>query len=444
LLILAVYTWGNAAFGRGLGLIGAALLAATPLFFWEATVAYNELAFALFCFLSIWAWWKRETEGKKSWLIASGLFAGLALATKMLAGFLVIFFLLALIWGKLAKRPEAAKGPGIGAWAGLWLLPAVLVAAPWYIKSYLWTGNPVYPFFYSLFGGKYWSADLAANYTRDQAVFGLGHGLPWLAALPWTLTMYGHRFFDHPEQITNFNTLITVITPLFLMLLPVMLWRARQETLLRFLLGFTGVAAVIWFFLTQQNRYLLPVLPALALAGAGAFAWLAKSRHWSTRVFQVLLGVELAVALATCIILVYQQLPPVLGLESHETYLNRSYGKNIYPISQQINHRLPKAAKIMLLGETRGFYLDRNYLWGPGNNNLIPPEATKTPEALLSALTELKVTHLLMPQETLAGLNTSNGDLDLSLRRLLQEGQLRVALQDSGGKGYVVLALSRN
>ncbi|NIM04808.1 MAG: phospholipid carrier-dependent glycosyltransferase, partial [Armatimonadetes bacterium] len=179
LIALAVYCWGNKSIGKGAGLLGMAIFISIPLVFWEATVAYNELAFALFCLLSIWAWWKKEEGPASRWIILSGIFAGLALATKMLAGFLVVFMVLAILWRKIeqsaddlsvkqktkpaSKRPsekadETPSNPQTGIARpialALWLVPALLVAAPWYVKSYLWTGNPVYPFFYDIFGGR--------------------------------------------------------------------------------------------------------------------------------------------------------------------------------------------------------------------------------------------------------------------------------------------------
>jgi hypothetical protein len=442
LLILAVYAWGNAAFGRGSGLLAAALLASVPLFFWEATIAYNELAFALFCFLSIWAWWKSSREDTKSWVMLSGIFAGLALATKMLAGFLIIFILLALLWQKLSKKAAPENTPGTALLAGIWLLPAILIAAPWYIKSYLWTGNPVYPFFYSLFDGKYWSQVLAGQYSAAQAVFGMGHGLQWLLASPWTLTMYGYRFYDQPESMRLFNLLFTVIGPIFLIFLPAIIWRARQETILRFLLAYCGIALLVWFLLTQQNRYLLPILPPLALAAAGVMTWLAKVNNWSTTIMRILIGLELALGLATAVILVGPQLPPVLSLESNEEYL--AHTLDIYPISEEINRELPAQAKILLLNETRGFYLDRQYLWGPGHNNLIPPQETKSPEALLAAMRQLDITHILLSKDTLQALRVGRDDLDVSLSQLISQGQLAPALDDQEKRGFVVLSLTQN
>jgi hypothetical protein len=167
---------------------------------------------------------------------------------------------------------------------------------------------------------------------------------------------------------------------------------------------------------------------------------LAKAPSWPTRILQIIIGVELVLGLVTCLVLVGPQLPPAIHMETNGEYLSRTL--DIYPISQQINRRLPAKANILLLNETRGFYLDRPYLWGIGHNNLIPPQATKTPEALLAAMQQLGVTHLLIPKNTLRALDTSAGPQDISLRELITQGQLTEVLRDNKKTGFEVLAIA--
>lgn len=437
----ALYTWGNNSFGRGAGILAAALFVAVPVVFWEATVAYNELAFALFCLLALWAWWKRSGEKNPGgWTVLSGLFAGLALATKMLAGFLVIFLLLAIFWRKRSEAATAEEGqPALGRSLALWLIPVALVALPWYIKSFVWTGNPVYPFFYGLFDGRWWSAELAGEYARAQAKFGLGHGPGWLLALPWTITMYSRYFYDQPETRITFNMLISVFGPLFLAFLPAVLWRVRRDALLRYLLAFCGVAVLSWFFLSAQTgRYLLPILPLLALAIAGALLQLLQSFPWLRIISGIAIGLELAVGLATALLLVGPQVSVAIGGEGQASYLSRAL--NIYPIVRRVNSELPKEAKIMLLGDTRGFYLDREYMWGIGHHNLITPQETATPQALSEALRRLGVTHLLISPEVRRGLVGGEEPLQRSLRALLENERLAPIMEDNK-RGFAVLAL---
>ncbi len=448
LLATAIFCWANAAYGRPAGLLAAAIFASIPLVFWESTVAYNELAFALFCTLSLWAWWKspqgfgdppmqsggREEGRAGGWIALSGVFAGLALGTKPLAGFLVIFMLLAILWrkpSKLSGRPHRVA-PTI---LMLWLIPTVLLAAPWYVKSFLWTGNPVYPFFYSLFDGRFWSAGMAHQYAADQAKFGLGHGPQWLLAFPWTLTMYGYHFYD---KGTNplFKSFIAVVGPLFLAFLPIMLLQARRDRLMRYLLAYCGVAAITWFALTQQSRYLLPILPALCLAAAGVIM---QAGRGLSRLVGAIVGVELMVGLATGLALVGMQMPEVFHIEPRPDYLSRTL--NIYPISRQANAVLPKKARLMLLNDTRGFYLDCDYMWGIGHHNLIPPEEQTSPEALSAALRRLGVTHLLLSPDMRRSIATDAAPLQKSLRELLSQGRQRPVAEDRQW-GFAIYALA--
>lgn len=435
LIGLAVYCWGRGSFGKGAGPLAAAIFASVPLVLWEATVAYNELAFALFCLLSIWAWWKRTEGSPSGWILLSGVFAGLALGTKTLAGFLVVFMLLAILWRKSAdESPASAPQPGRLKSLALWLVPALVIAAPWYLKSYLWTGNPVYPFFYGLFDGRFWSEDLAVEYGRLQGQFGLGHGPGWLFALPWTLTMYGRCFYDQPKP-HFFNLFITVLGPLFLAFLPLMVWQSRRDSLLRFLLSYCGVAAVVWFLLTQQSRYLMPIFPVLSLGAAGAIVGLLQRLRWLWRLSIGVVILELLLGTATCLILIGPQIPVVVGLESQNEYLSRTL--DIYPISRRVNSSLPKNARVMLLGETRGFYLDREYLWGMGHNNLISPAQTASPQLLAAALQRLGVTHLLVSEAARLAISSERDALNKSLQGLISEGKLRQVLGDSR-RGFAV------
>ena len=441
LTAMAIFHWGNNAFGKRTGLLAAALFISVPLVFWESTVAYNELSFTLFCLLAIWAWWKRTAGRPEGWTLLSGIFAGLALGTKMLAGFLVIFMIGAILWRKREQTDEAAPeaAPATPAWRllALWLVPALVIAAPWYLRSYIWTGNPVYPFFYGILGGSYWSADLAQQYAVAQANFGLGHGIQWLLALPWTLTMYGRYFYDQPEPAGLFNMLVAVIGPLFLAFLPAMIIRAKKDPTMRYLLAFCGVATVAWFLLSAQtNRYLMPILPVLALGAAAVIIQLSGQSRIMNRVVGCAVGLELILGLAVSITLFGPQVAAGTGFQTQESYLSGNL--NLYPIVRRINTELPKTANIMLMGETRGFYLDRNYMWGIGNHNLITPQETETPETLYAAFRRLGVTHLLFAPASHQALTSGGDPLNKSLQALVTQEKLGSVMAE---RGFAVLAL---
>src|SRR5690606_27534638 len=68
-------------------------------------------------------------------------------------------------------------------------LIALLSGGGWYMRNIFWTGNPVYPFAYEIFGGKGWTLEMAKNYALDQAAFGFGRGVLDFLLLPWRLAM---------------------------------------------------------------------------------------------------------------------------------------------------------------------------------------------------------------------------------------------------------------
>jgi 4-amino-4-deoxy-L-arabinose transferase-like glycosyltransferase len=120
-----------------------------PAFLWQMFSAYADLATALYASLGLFALAYAVQEGNRRWLWLSGALMGFALATKYTALLTAgLWGLVGLLW--LARAGQAKLIPTL---VGAGLL-AGAIGAPWYIRNYLWTGNPVYPFAYEIFGGK--------------------------------------------------------------------------------------------------------------------------------------------------------------------------------------------------------------------------------------------------------------------------------------------------
>jgi hypothetical protein len=265
----------------------------------------------------------------------------------------------------------------------------------------------------------------------------MGHGIQWLLALPWTLTMYGYQFYDQPGALRPFNMFVTVIGPLFLLFLPAMLFYARKDKLMRYLLAYCAVGTVAWFVLSAQtNRYIMPILPALALVSAGVLVEFGKTCPRLSRIASTAIGIELVWGLATWIWLFGGQIPVAIGAETHDEYLSQAL--NIYPICRDINSTLPENSKLMLMDDTRGFYIDRDYMWGIGNHNLITPQEVAKPETLDAAFHRLGITHLLFAPSIRHAVESGQGDREKSLRALISQGKLQQILVD---KGFAVYAL---
>ena len=268
---------------------------------------------------------------------------------------------------------------------------ALLVCSPWYIKSFVYTGNPVYPFFYSIFGGKDWTAELAHNYSMLQSKFGMGHGIGAFLALPYDLAVNSHAFYDAPGLYVG---------PILLVAVPVLLLLVQKRSRkLVGLLGFFLAQVAVWFLLSQQSRYLIPAFAVLAVLTA-AIAY----RDESLRAVR---GMLAAVFAGTAFFGLWTLYPSIqsaavaFGSESPEQYLSRTL--DIYPAQKWINDNLPKKAKVALFGDTRGFYLDRDYVWADPGHNVAFTRDFKSPDELVRYLKSRGITHVMVNYRFFAG-----------------------------------------
>lgn len=99
-------------------------------------------------------------------LLAAGLCAGFACGCKYTA----------IVLGAAGLAIASMVGmkgttPARGRVAAIFALGAALSFAPWAIRNAAFTGNPVYPFAYGVFGGRAWSDEQEAQWRR-------GHALP--------------------------------------------------------------------------------------------------------------------------------------------------------------------------------------------------------------------------------------------------------------------------
>ncbi len=349
------------AFARRSGYSGSwavASLISAPVVLWEATVAYADLATTAYTLLFLLAGWnavgESEPSARRRWLVLAGLMGGLALGTKMTAlgsvGLVALFLLWEAVRHKRVRMGDIALCVGI----------AVLVGAPWYIKTYLYTGNPVYPYFYEIFGGRNWTAENARIYREAQLAFGLGREPYKLLMAPFNLTFYWSRFFDPLPFVgsVGFVYLAGFLPLLFVRGLP---------SPSRWWIPFLLVSLALWFVLMQQVRYLMPVFPLMSLL----CGWLAvqNTARFTARAMQIAIALQVLWCLMGISPLWSRAL--TVWTEGSSAYLERAL-PGVWQASDWVNRNTPRDAGVILYDETRGFYLQRRYLWGnPGHHTLI-------------------------------------------------------------------------
>jgi hypothetical protein len=275
--------------GARLGMMAAILFYSVPLVTLQSECAYVDLFATLFASGALGSaaiWW---IEQDNRWLMVTGILAGFAAGTKLNAAYVLLPLALAILCG-LFLRCRMRRTFFIGLlYAGI---PLLLFWAPWLMRDWAWTGNPIFPFYNRVFQSNKWPLE---NTLFDFGGFGAGRGIVEFVRLPWDLVVRGELFLE---------TGMGVMGGLSLLALP---WGyfAGSPALRRWMRVFsifalTALAA--WFQVGPYARYLLPLLPALALLSAMNFeslcSWVA-TRSWRTAAGVLLLSVAFAYLAAT-------------------------------------------------------------------------------------------------------------------------------------------------
>ena len=236
---------------------------------------------------------------------------------------------------------EGASRPRWLALAALYLAITLAAGGCWYLRAYVHTGNPVYPFFRDAFGGV-GLAEVLDPIKRPLPVtpFNLLSALVPLSLQPDRFDSFSHQF-----------------GPVFLLFLPALfLHRAPRRVLM--LVGLAYAFLVICLTQRQSMRFLLLTLGPMSIGVAYLASVWCNRRTVPARllvaVLVLVMGLEATLAVARS----RHALAILLGRESAAEFLARR--EPTYTVGQWAAHHLPRQAR--LIGQDhRGFYIPRDY-----------------------------------------------------------------------------------
>ncbi len=359
LALLAIYALAGRYLSRRAGWLGMAALVSAPTIALLAGWAYVDLAalfYELLAFYLLLLWDDAPNDQKAARLAAAGLACGLAMGVKYTAVLLPAAVGGVVLWRsrRAGRRALLQRGLLLGG-------VAALTAAPWFLKNWALTGNPVYPFFLP---GQFWDDFRAWFYSRPGT--GLAATAPWrLLIAPWEATVRG------VEGAAGYSA---TIGPLLLIAVPLLplVWRSLTAAQKKIVALAAAIAApqylfwlygVAWSALLVQTRLLFPIFGLLALLAGLALARLRRldrprfAPGWLLSAVVVLaLGLDLSGAawrFAGDNPLAY-----LAGWESADDYLARHLPA-YYPTISYLNHELPATARVYFLWEPRSFYCQR-------------------------------------------------------------------------------------
>ncbi len=362
MLLAAIYGWAvELKLTRRWRLITTLIVAAVPTAYHVAASAYIDLSLALYVTLAIYAlgrWWKGNETG---WLFCIAIFLGAALSVKLTTVFVIAAFaLLVLLRARQAKESGSEDMgrilvSGLGA-----LVLAGAIASPWYLRTWNETGSPVFPFYMSVWKGEApgWDVERSNLFQGMNSQYGGAQKTPldYLLA-PWNLSVTGQ-----PELPEYFDGVVGVG---FLFGLPLLVWAVWKFDLaveLKIGVAVAGVMFIFWLFSSQQLRYLLPILPVLAIAIAASSETIANKVSGLRPVAQLGLCIAAVAGILTSTAWFLQKAPlrVVLGGETRQEYLTRNLDYYVY--YTELDSVSESDAKVWLINMRRDSYnLDQPY-----------------------------------------------------------------------------------
>lgn len=382
------------------GLLGALLFLALPITTWESGTAYIDLMVTLYTFAATYAvvaWWLAVDD---AWLVVGGMFIGLALGTKLNA---VLFLIPAIVFMMGVLMASHGFQAPLGSRALALVVPAVVLAAPWFALEWLRTGNPVFPFFNAYFRSTKWPLE---NTFFNFSTFGIGHSIADLLRLPWALAVNASAFGEGTNNALAGLTLVAL--PWTCLLAP-----TRTRRVMLVIASLVTVSMVFWFVTGQYLRYLMPATPMMTLlAGLNVNSMWTRASTKSCGKRLLFAGLIVLLSWLTLTRLTvtswFFSIPErypyrlVLGLESSEEFLSRSirsYDALRYLAQQSEGDR---GIKVFSVGNEYRLYAGRAAIYDIIGSPLAGMLASLPPGGLLaSTLAEHGFTHILVDQNRL-------------------------------------------
>ncbi len=320
----------------GEALWAGAIAVLTPAISTGMSAPLNDVSLAAFGIASILAWMRWADDPRLSTACLSGLLAGAAAAVKypglVLAGTIVFAVVAQAAFSRKRKTLVDAAV----------LVAGCLVLGSWsYVRAYIYTGNPVFPFFAQTFGGSGLAEVLeSSKRPLEPSLFNLLTAIVPMSLDPARFDSFAHQF-----------------GPVFVCLAPVLLLlRAPAGVVSQGLLALGFLA--ICLTARQSTRFVLMVVGPFSVAAT----WVVRSSFSQGRIKgRILLSLlvfmtmfEAAWSASRC----RKFVDVVCSLESTDHYLSRV--EPTYVVGKWIGEHLPESVR--LIGQDhRSFYIPRRY-----------------------------------------------------------------------------------
>ncbi len=428
---------GRRLLGRRGGLVTGALFFTLPMSWSLMTRAGSDFGVVLYLALAVSAVLDWMDGARAGDLHRAAVAAGMAGGSKFMG--LLVPALIGLAVVVVLVRRAVSLGRLIG--VGLGFAGIVLVCAlPCYVRNAIDTGNPLYPFGYTVFGGRHWSAaasvyleDYYRQYRSTHAERRQGSAYAGLDVLrfPWDLTMHPGSFENAARQSQEVGPFLLAFAPAL-----VLVRRRRAAVWLTAAVGL-GYAAIIAGGAWAHPRYVLPGV-ALALVAAMAAARALLGARGLLAVLVLTVAGNLALTTRLFRPLWPDQVRVALGRLAPDAFLRRH--SSLYAFWERANAAVPSTGRILVLEKVpHPYYIERPFVLASYlEQGMIDYREVRSADALARVGEQLGITHVAVD---LTGLDRAGDPFEAGVQRLwreftVQDGEL-VVRED----GYALYAV---
>jgi len=337
--LLAVYKCTAKMLSARAGLMAIAIFLFQPAVTHFLPSPKPDTALLLYAVLAIYSIvnWIRQNDSK--WLLLCGVFSGFYLAGKLSGLVLTIYLFIPILFQSIYKnRIRIGK---ILLELAIFLLPVVIIAGPWLIRTWLITGDPIYPYLTEYFGRSF-----ITEVSHQKSLIGF-------IKYPWNLTFNTNVFLCERG-----------ISPIYLAFFPAIFILRRINKPVIYLSLFSLIYIYTFYFLHVQSRYFLVGLAGLAIVCAYLIDKILRCDHKILKIITLVL--LFAFFSQNLYILLKQNVPKykaALGLLNRQQYLRNELGDYFY-MAEYINNNLPLNATVFSPWENRSYYFNRSFLSG--------------------------------------------------------------------------------
>lgn len=325
---LSVYATARHVLPKGFSLFAMGMFLWVPLIWVESTDLFIDLGMTLFLLASLLALLLPRRAGQAMPLVIAALMFGLAMGCKLMA----VLFAPVIGWCAFVRIRRYGSAGG-----SAYLLAMLACAVPtlvWHVRTFLLTGNPLYPIGNAFFG---LPVPLALR-GGDQVFTTLS--LPWRILLaPW------HQAAGYYSSATPWEG---GWGPFCLAFAPLGLFTGMRSWCRVWIYPLLG-SCLLYLIITPYPRYGVPLL-ALWSVYAAYGLWGCRARfpmlfRFSMIGTLVAGGVFCGLFLAKAV----QRSPVIVGMQSVQAYLRRY--DSIYPAAVWVNAHRKAGGAVLLIGE---------------------------------------------------------------------------------------------